>query len=93
MGTWAKILAVVAVIAGVVSFTPSGSDFAGGGLKPLSAVLFGAAFICWVFAPEYAKYDEEHQQHINDEARTPNDEKNRNADARNPVDSSFELRH
>jgi hypothetical protein len=59
MRTWAKILGLAALVSGVLSFTRFGSDFAGGGLKPLSAVLFGAAFICWVFAPEYAKYDEE----------------------------------
>jgi hypothetical protein len=93
MRTWAKMLAVATLVSGVVSFTRVGSDFAGGGLKPLSAVLFGAAFICWVFAPEYAKYDEEHKRHSNDEARTTNDDRNPNEDPRNLVDSSFKLRH
>jgi hypothetical protein len=62
MRTWAKILGIAAAVSGVVSFTHFGSDFLGGGLKPLSAVLFGAAFISWVFAPEYRKYDEEQAQ-------------------------------
>jgi hypothetical protein len=93
MRTWAKILGLAALVSGVVSFTHFGSDFAGGGLKPLSAVLFGAAFISWVFAPEYAKYDKEHKRHINDEAPMTNDERNLNDKARNPADSSFELRH
>jgi hypothetical protein len=59
MKTWAKILGVAALVSGVLSFTRFSGDFGGGALKPLSAVLFGAAFICWVFAPEYASYDEE----------------------------------
>ena len=59
MRIWAKILGVAALVSGVLSFTRFSGDFAGGALKPLGAVLFGAAFICWVFAPAYASYDEE----------------------------------
>jgi len=92
MRRWAKVLGIAAVVSGVVSFTGFGSDFLGGGLKPLSAVLFGAAFICRVFAPEYARYNEEHRASVNDEARMPNDERSRN-DTPHAAESSFELRH
>jgi hypothetical protein len=93
MRTWAKTLGLAALVSGVVSFTRLGSDFAGGGLKPLSAVLFGAAFICWVFAPEYAKYDQERSRDRNDEPRNIRDERNVDGHARNRAERSVELRH
>jgi hypothetical protein len=45
-----------------VSLTSPGSEFMWGALKPLSATLFGAAFISYLLANEYAKYDEEHKK-------------------------------
>ena len=93
MKTWGKILGVAGLLAGVLSFTRVGSDFAWGALKPLSAILLGAAFICRLFAPEFAKYDEEHGKPINDKARMANGERNPNEKTQSPADSSFELHH
>jgi hypothetical protein len=55
----ARIFGLLALILGALSFTSWGSDFAWGALKPASAILFGAFFICKLFAPEYAKYNDE----------------------------------
>jgi hypothetical protein len=65
MKAWAKILGVAGLLAGVLSFTRFGSDLAWGALKPLSAILLGAAFICQLLAPEYAKYDEDQKSRVN----------------------------
>ena len=89
----AKIFGVAGLLLGALSFTSFGSDFAWGALKPLSAILLGAAFICGLFAPEFAKYDEEHGKPMNDKARMWNRENNPNAKTQNSADPSFELRH
>jgi len=93
MKTWGKILGVVGLLLGALSFTRVGSDFAWGALKPLSAILLGAAFICGLFAHEFAKYDEEHGKPMDDKARMSSDERNPNEKTQNPADPSFELRH
>ena len=93
MKIWARIFGVAGLLSGALSFTSFGSDFAWGALKPLSAILLGAAFICGLFAPEFAQYDEEHGKPINDKARMANGESNPNEKAQSPADSSFELRH
>ena len=92
MKIWAKILGVAGLLSGALSFTSFGSDFAWGALKPLSAILLGAAFICGLFAHEFAKYDEEHGKPMNDRARMSKVERNPNEKTQNPADPSFELR-
>ena len=64
MKTWAKIFGILAAVFGVLSFTPFGSDFAWGALKPATAILFGAYLICKLLAPEYAKYNEEQKKRL-----------------------------
>ena len=64
MKIWARILGIAGLLSGALSFTSFGSDFAWGALKPLSAILLGAAFICGLFAPEFAKYDEDHKSRL-----------------------------
>jgi hypothetical protein len=60
----AKGLLVSSVIVLGVSLTGPGGEFMWGALKPLSALLFGGAFISYLLADEYAKYDEEQEQKI-----------------------------
>jgi hypothetical protein len=59
MKRMAYILGILAVVSGIAGFTPQGSEILHGGLKPISAILFGAAFICKLLAREYAEYDRE----------------------------------
>ena len=56
----AGIFGVLALAFLAISLTGPGSDFLWGGLKPLAAILFIAAFICRVLAGEVTQYDEEH---------------------------------
>lgn len=61
----AKALLVGSVILLAISLTGPGGEFMWGALKPLSALLFGGAFISYLLADEYAKYDEEQERKIN----------------------------
>jgi hypothetical protein len=62
MKRWGRILGVLALVLGGLSFTPYGENFAWGALKPAAAILFGAYLICKVLAPEYAKYNQEQKR-------------------------------
>ncbi len=66
-----KIFGILALVLGALSFTPFGSAFAWGALKPAAAILFGAYLICKLLAPEYAKYNEEQQERLARAERTP----------------------
>jgi hypothetical protein len=56
----AAIFGVLALGSLAASLTGPGSDFLWGGLKPLSAILFIAFFICKLLAKEVMQYDQEH---------------------------------
>ena len=56
-----KIFVIASVLALVVSFTGPGGEFLWGFLKPLSALLFVAFFICNLLANQYSDYDQEHE--------------------------------
>jgi hypothetical protein len=71
MRTWQKIFGILALVLGILSFTPFGSDLAWGALKPAAAILFGAYLICKLLAPEYAKYDQEQKEHLAEVEHTP----------------------
>src|SRR5262245_7602265 len=71
MRTCQKIFGVLALVLGALSFTPFGSAFAWGALKPAAAILFGAYLICKLLAPEYAKYNKERQERLARAERTP----------------------
>ena len=58
----ARLFMVSSAVLLAVSLTEPGGEFIWGALKPLSAVLFGAAFISYLLANEYAKYDEEQKR-------------------------------
>jgi hypothetical protein len=60
----AKVLLVSSVILLGVSLTGPGGEFMWGALKPLSALLFGGAFISYLLADEYATYDAEQERKI-----------------------------
>lgn len=56
-----KVFITASVLALVLSFTGPGSEFMWGFLKPLSALLFVAFFICNLLANQYSEYDQEHE--------------------------------
>jgi len=58
----ARVFLVSSAIMLALSLTGPGGEFLWGALKPLGAILFGAAFISYLLANEYAKYDEEQKR-------------------------------
>jgi hypothetical protein len=68
MNKMAYVLGGLALVLGIASFTPDGSEFLYGGLKPISVILFGAAFICKLLAREYADYDREKRKQLDSAA-------------------------
>jgi hypothetical protein len=66
----AIIFGIASVISLAVSFTEAGSAFGWGLLKPLSAILFGAAFINYLIASEYEGYDREQKDRIESAKRS-----------------------
>jgi uncharacterized membrane protein len=71
MRTCQKVFGILALVLGILSFTPFGSDFMWGALKPAAAILFGAYLICKLLAPEYAKYNQEQKEHLAEVERAP----------------------
>jgi uncharacterized membrane protein len=71
MKKWQKVFGILALVLGILSFTPFGSDFAWGALKPAAAILFGTYLICKLLAPEYAKYNEEQKERLAKVEETP----------------------
>src|SRR5688572_25297338 len=66
----AIVFGTASLISLAVSFTEAGSAFAWGLLKPLSAILFGAAFINYLIAAEYERYDREQKDRIDSVRRS-----------------------
>ena len=70
MKKMAIIFGLASLISLAVSFTEAGSAFGWGLLKPLSAILFGAAFINYLIASEYERYDREQKDRIESAKRS-----------------------
>ena len=66
----ALIFGIASLISLAVSFTEAGSAFGWGLLKPLSAILFGAAFINYLIANEYERYDREQKDRVESARRS-----------------------